>query len=74
MIGPLLPPERSRWARPPGYEGRFLNGMLHVLRQAIPRAKCISGTAIRTRFMSRFGVGLNRVSGVPCCKPWKVRN
>ena len=32
MIGPLLPSERGRWARPAGDNRRFLNGMLHVLR------------------------------------------
>ena len=32
LIGPLLPPERGRWARPAGDNRRFLNGMLHVLR------------------------------------------
>jgi hypothetical protein len=31
MIGPLLPSERGRWARPAGDNRRFLNGMLHVL-------------------------------------------
>lgn len=28
MIGPLLPPERGRWARPVGDNRLFLNGML----------------------------------------------
>ncbi len=28
LIGPLLPPERGRWARPAGDNRRFLNGML----------------------------------------------
>lgn len=32
MIGPLLPPERGRWARPAGDNCLFLNGMLHILR------------------------------------------
>ncbi|WP_215750370.1 hypothetical protein [Gluconobacter sp. P5H9_d] len=32
VIGPLLPPERERWARPAGDNRRFLKGMLHVLR------------------------------------------
>ncbi|MBS1092992.1 IS5 family transposase [Gluconobacter sp. Dm-74] len=32
MIGPLLPSERGRWARPSGDNRLFLNGMLHVLR------------------------------------------
>ncbi|MDF7674631.1 hypothetical protein PT277_04590 [Acetobacteraceae bacterium ESL0709] len=32
MIGPLLPPERGRWAHLAGDNRRFLNGMLHVLR------------------------------------------
>ncbi|WP_438383572.1 transposase [Asaia sp. BMEF1] len=36
MIGPLLPPERGRWARPAGDYRRFLNGMLHVLRVGCP--------------------------------------
>ena len=31
MIGPLLPPERGRWARPAEDNRRFLNGMLYIL-------------------------------------------
>lgn len=37
LIGPLLPPERGRWARPAGDNRRILNGMLHVLRVGCPR-------------------------------------
>lgn len=36
IIGPLLPPERGRWARPSGDNRRFLNGMLFVLRVGCP--------------------------------------
>jgi transposase len=36
LIGPLLPPERGRWARPARDNRRFLNGMLHVLRVGWP--------------------------------------
>ena len=36
LIGPLLPPERGRWARPAGDNRRFLNGMLHALRVGCP--------------------------------------
>ena len=36
IIGPLLPPERGRWARPSGDNRRFLNGMLYVLRVGCP--------------------------------------
>ncbi|UVI40863.1 IS5 family transposase (plasmid) [Qipengyuania spongiae] len=36
MIGPLLPPERGRRARPAGDNRRFLNGMLYVLRVGCP--------------------------------------
>ena len=36
LIGPMLPPERGRWARPAGDNRRFLNGMLHVLRVGCP--------------------------------------
>nr|WP_237469200.1 IS5 family transposase [Gluconobacter sphaericus] len=36
IIGPLLPPERGRWARPAKDNRRFLNGMLHVLRTGYP--------------------------------------
>ena len=36
LIGPLLPSERGRWARPAGDNRRFLNGMLHVLRIGVP--------------------------------------
>ena len=32
VIGPLLPPERGRWARPARDNRLALNGMLHVLR------------------------------------------
>ncbi|WP_231627050.1 transposase, partial [Novosphingobium sp. AAP83] len=32
LFEPLLPSERSRWARPVGDNRFFLNGMLHVLR------------------------------------------
>lgn len=36
LIGPLLPPERGRHARPSGDNRLFLNGMLHVLRIGCP--------------------------------------
>ena len=36
LIGPLLPSERVRWARPSQDNRRFLNGMLHVLRVGCP--------------------------------------
>ncbi|GAN91718.1 transposase [Gluconobacter frateurii M-2] len=36
VIGPLLPSERGRWARPAGDNRLFLNGMLHVLRTGCP--------------------------------------
>lgn len=36
LIGPLLPSERGRWARPSGDNRRFLNGMLYVLRTGCP--------------------------------------
>lgn len=36
LIGPLLPPERGRCARPAGDNRRFLNGILHVLRIGCP--------------------------------------
>jgi transposase len=36
LIGPLLPPERGRWARPASDNRRFLDGMLHVLRVGCP--------------------------------------
>ena len=36
IIGPLLPSERGRWARPAGDNRRFLNGMLYVLRVGCP--------------------------------------
>ena len=36
MIGPLVPPERGRWARPAGDNRLFLNGMLYVLRTGCP--------------------------------------
>ena len=36
LIGPLLPSERGRWARPAGDNWRFLDGMLHVLRVGCP--------------------------------------
>ena len=36
LIGPLLPSERGRWARPAQDNRRFFNGMLHVLRVGCP--------------------------------------
>ncbi len=36
IIGPLLPPERGRWARPALDNRPFLNGMLYVLRIGCP--------------------------------------
>ena len=36
LVGPLLPSERGRWARPAGDNRRFFNGMLHVLRVGCP--------------------------------------
>lgn len=36
LIGPLLPSERGRWARPAQDNRCFLNGMLHVLRVGCP--------------------------------------
>ncbi len=36
VIGPLLPSERGRWARPAQDNRLFLNGMLHVLRVGCP--------------------------------------
>lgn len=36
LIGPLLPSERGRHARPSGDNRLFLNGMLHVLRIGCP--------------------------------------
>ena len=36
VIGPLLPSERGRWARPAQDNRRYLNGMLHVLRVGCP--------------------------------------
>jgi len=36
LIGPLLPSEQGRWARPSGDNRRFLNGMVHVLRVGCP--------------------------------------
>ncbi|WP_222547212.1 IS5 family transposase [Asaia lannensis] len=36
LIGPLLPPEHGRWARPSGDNRRFLDGMLYVLRTGCP--------------------------------------
>jgi transposase len=48
LIGPLLPPERGRWARPAGDNRRFLNGMLHVLRTGCPwRLGCAAANAGR---------------------------
>lgn len=36
LVGPLLPAERGRWARPAQDNRRFLNGMLYVLRVGCP--------------------------------------
>jgi len=51
MIGPLLPSERGRWARPAGDNRRFLNVMLHVLRVgwAHPATSTRAGAVSRMR-------------------------
>jgi transposase len=36
LIGPLLPPERERWAQPAGDNRRFFNGILDALRVGCP--------------------------------------
>lgn len=46
LIGPLLPSERGRWARPAGDNRRFLNGMLYVLRVAAHGGTCMSAMAV----------------------------
>ena len=54
MIGPLLPPERGRWARPFGDNRQFLNGMLHVLRTGCPwrdrHERCGKWNSVYVRF------------------------
>ena len=40
LVGPVLPPERGRRARPAGDNRRFLSGMLHVLRVGCPGGIC----------------------------------
>lgn len=52
LIGPLLPPERGRWASPAGDNRCFFNGMLHGLRVDCPSAMCMSATANGTRSSS----------------------
>ncbi|WP_254302397.1 transposase [Sphingobium chlorophenolicum] len=49
LIGPLLPSERGRWARPAGDNRRFLNGMLHVLRIGCPWRSAAAGFVDRFR-------------------------
>nr|WP_242404857.1 transposase [Novosphingobium sp. MBES04] len=60
MIGPLLPPERGRHARPAGDNRRYLNGMLHVLRVGCPwrEPKASAATC-----MSAMGNGSPSTSG-----------
>ncbi|MFB9915933.1 transposase [Gluconobacter kanchanaburiensis] len=70
LISPLLPSECGRWVRPSGDNHRFLNGMLYVLRTGCPLRGMHERTENGTRSMSGSGVGLNRVSGMPCCKLW----
>ncbi len=72
LIGPLLPSERGRWARPAGDNRRFLNGMLHVLGVGCPWRDCTNAMASGTRSMSGSGAGLNKGSGMDCSKRWSI--
>ncbi|WP_327195681.1 transposase [Sphingobium yanoikuyae] len=72
LIGPLLPPERGRHARPAGDNRRYLNGMLHVLRVGALGATCVSARRSGTRSTSGSGAGRCKASGMPCCKLWSI--
>ncbi|MBS1092967.1 transposase [Gluconobacter sp. Dm-74] len=71
IIGPLLPPERSRLARPAGDNRLFLNGMLHVLRTGCPWRDMHERYGKWNSVYARgFAVWPNRACGMPYCKPW----
>ena len=69
LIGPLLPPERGRWARPADDNRRFLNGMLHVLQADAPGATCTSATASGTRPVSGSGAESSKGAGMRAANP-----
>ncbi|WP_205836028.1 transposase [Asaia bogorensis] len=69
LIGPLLPPERRRWVRPDGDNRLSLTDMLHVLRAGCPWRDMHERYGKWNSVYVRFGVGLDRVSGMPCRKP-----
>ncbi len=64
LIGPLLPAERGRWARPAGDNRRFLNGMLHVLRVGCPWRGSEAVQSTPARALRRVGLGLCQVSAL----------
>lgn len=72
LIGPLLPSERGRWARPAGDKRRFLNGMLHVLRVGCPWRDKHGRYGKWNSVYVGSGVGPSKASGVPCCKHWSI--
>ena len=72
LIGPLLPPERGRWARPAGDNRRFLNGMLHVLRVGCAWRDMHERYGKWNSVLSASGGGPSRVCGMPCFKRWST--
>jgi len=64
LTGPVLMPDRRRWARPADYDRCFLNSMLHVLKVGCRWATCASASASGTRPLFGVGTGPHGVSGV----------
>jgi len=72
VIGPLLPPERGRWARPAGDNRRFLNGMLHVLRVGCPWRDMHERYGKWNSVYVRFRRWAEQGYGMRCCKRWSI--
>ena len=72
LIGPLLPPERGRWARPAGDNRRFLNGMLHVLRVGCPWRDMHERYGKWNSVYSVSDDGPSRAYGMLCLPRWSI--
>ena len=72
LIGPLLPSERGRWARPAGDNRRFLNGMLHVLRVRCPWRDMHERLESGTRSISGSDDGPGKAYGTRGLKRWLI--
>ena len=72
VIGPLLPPERGRWARPAGDNRRFLNGMLRVLRVGCPGRDMHERYGKWNSVYVRFRRWAEQAYGMPCSRCWSI--